>query len=295
VHWSDVLFSKLSDTVKLVGPTINCEGAPEKGDVAAPWRKNPHVQSYLVATDQVGLSVLLQDQNVFACFEDMSDTIFHSELGSSKVLLDAGYNIDSLMARRPASVPVQLLCASRTATCARVLPSWLLPELDHSALFWCTAAAWLQEHGRLTRVPPRPLAGALPGRRLARQGELGLQLRAQPVRQPLRRRRLARGDGGHVRQGEGAAARAALGVPRQRAALRPVDAGHAAGARARRPLPCCKLPHRNLQTSLAAYILIFSPDILVFGNIVPRSAKTSCRMLCALGWLCWSPGQSARV
>ena len=69
----------------------------EKGDVSAHWRKNPHVQSYLVATDQVGLNILLQDQNVFACFEDMSDTIYHSELGSSKVLLDAGYNIDSLM------------------------------------------------------------------------------------------------------------------------------------------------------------------------------------------------------
>lgn len=100
VHWSDVLFSKLSDTVKLVGPTINCEGAPEKGDVNAHWRKNPHVQSYLVATDRVGLNLLLQDQNVFACFENMSDTIYHSELGSSKVMLDAGYNIDCLMARR---------------------------------------------------------------------------------------------------------------------------------------------------------------------------------------------------
>ena len=44
MHWSDVLISKLSDTVKLVGPTINCEGAPEKGDVTGRWRKNPHVQ-----------------------------------------------------------------------------------------------------------------------------------------------------------------------------------------------------------------------------------------------------------
>ena len=57
------------------------------------------MQSYLVATDQVGLHLLLQDQHVFSCFDEMHDTIYHSELGSSKVLLDAGYNIDSLMVR----------------------------------------------------------------------------------------------------------------------------------------------------------------------------------------------------
>lgn len=99
VHWADVLFSKITDEVKLVGPTINCEGSPQGGNPANVWRKNPHVQSYVVATDRTGMQILLDDQNVFKCYNNMWDTIYHSELGSSAAILDAGYNIDSLMVR----------------------------------------------------------------------------------------------------------------------------------------------------------------------------------------------------
>lgn len=35
-----------------MGPTISCEGSPYKGDKDGEWRKTPHVQSYLVATDR---------------------------------------------------------------------------------------------------------------------------------------------------------------------------------------------------------------------------------------------------
>lgn len=43
------------------------------------------------------MALLLKDHNVFKCFKHINETIFYSELGSSKVILDAGYNIDSLM------------------------------------------------------------------------------------------------------------------------------------------------------------------------------------------------------
>ena len=82
-----------------MGPTINCEGSPQGGHPANAWRKNPHVQSYVVATDRIGMQILLDDQNVFKCYSNMWDTIYHSELGSSAAILDAGYNIDSLMVR----------------------------------------------------------------------------------------------------------------------------------------------------------------------------------------------------
>ena len=39
--------------VKLVGSTISCEGAHEFGGVNGRGRHNPHVQSYVLATDQV--------------------------------------------------------------------------------------------------------------------------------------------------------------------------------------------------------------------------------------------------
>ena len=39
--------------MKLVGSTISCEAAHEFGGFSGQGRHNPHVQSYIVATDQV--------------------------------------------------------------------------------------------------------------------------------------------------------------------------------------------------------------------------------------------------
>lgn len=141
--------SRLTDSVRLVGSTISCEGSPLHGQRKGEWRRNPHVQSYAVATDavrragpagsccssgavtaalsaatltlpttlpppaagaarccccvrlaaQAGLQLLIADAAVFGCHKDRWDTIFYSELGSSKAILDAGFNIDCLMLR----------------------------------------------------------------------------------------------------------------------------------------------------------------------------------------------------
>lgn len=98
-RWQDLLINKLSDRVKLVGPTISCEGSPYQGNVKGEWRANPHVQSYVLATDQVGFKVWQKDENVFKCWESMWDVIWHGELGSSLAMLNAGYNLDSFMMR----------------------------------------------------------------------------------------------------------------------------------------------------------------------------------------------------
>ncbi|KAI7836092.1 hypothetical protein COHA_010020 [Chlorella ohadii] len=98
-RWQDLFFDKLTDHVKLVGPTISCEGSPWQGNAAGEWRINPHVQSYVLATDKVGLDVWLRDGNVFKCWRSMWDVIWHGELGSSLALLNAGFNLDSFMMR----------------------------------------------------------------------------------------------------------------------------------------------------------------------------------------------------
>ena len=56
VHWTDPFIHRLRGNVKLVGPTISCEGSPLDGVIHGKWRRNPHVQSYAVATDRVRLS-----------------------------------------------------------------------------------------------------------------------------------------------------------------------------------------------------------------------------------------------
>jgi hypothetical protein len=53
VHFTKLMTSKLSDEIKLVGPTINCEQGPTLP--SGETRANPHVQSFAVATDQVGM------------------------------------------------------------------------------------------------------------------------------------------------------------------------------------------------------------------------------------------------
>jgi len=48
---------------------------------------------------QVGMKVLEEDGRVLACYENMSDTIFHAEVGASAAIMGQGYTIDSLMLR----------------------------------------------------------------------------------------------------------------------------------------------------------------------------------------------------
>lgn len=55
ISWQELLLNKIAGNVKLVGSTISCEGSPFEGNIAGEWRTNPHVQSYVIATDQVGL------------------------------------------------------------------------------------------------------------------------------------------------------------------------------------------------------------------------------------------------
>lgn len=96
VHFTKLMTSKLSDEVKLVGPTINCESVTL---ASGRTRSNPHVQSFAVATDQVGMKILIDDGNVFGCYTDFTETMYYSEVGLSAVIMKAGYNVDSFMLR----------------------------------------------------------------------------------------------------------------------------------------------------------------------------------------------------
>ena len=107
VHWLNVLLSKIKGAVKLVGPTINCQPSPREGNMTD-IRSNPHVQSYLVATDVEGMRVLVEDGTIFKCYDSLWDTIYFSELGSSRAVLKAGYNLDCLLVRFPYVVLRQL-------------------------------------------------------------------------------------------------------------------------------------------------------------------------------------------
>ncbi len=124
LHWSRAFTSRIQGDVKLVGPTINCESYPSSDGKS--MAHNPHVQTYAVAMDQVccvggcvththantvppsrkntpktqmAYQLLQRNGSVFTCQSTLQDTVYYAEFGASRVLLDAGYNIDSLMLR----------------------------------------------------------------------------------------------------------------------------------------------------------------------------------------------------
>eukprot|EP00884_Botryococcus_braunii_P023615 jgi/Botrbrau1/9938/Bobra.0012s0035.1 len=97
--WHRLLTSRLVGDVHMAGPVVSCEGSPWRGNASGEWRRNPHIQSYSIAMDEVGLEVLRRDGNVTACHSDRWDAIWHYELGAALAILSAGYNIQSLLQR----------------------------------------------------------------------------------------------------------------------------------------------------------------------------------------------------
>jgi hypothetical protein len=91
MHWATPLLSRIDQKTKLVGPTINCGGAHGE-----PPR--PHIQSYVVATDRIGLDILFK-AGVFDCHADFKDAVLKGEIAASTAILNAGYGIDCLMLR----------------------------------------------------------------------------------------------------------------------------------------------------------------------------------------------------
>ena len=88
--WPDLITGLLSPTVKLVGPSINCMGC----DLQRRWcRSRLHSESHLLATDRVGLALLMDH---WWRPTSKANDIDHNEMGSTRIMLDHAYNIASL-------------------------------------------------------------------------------------------------------------------------------------------------------------------------------------------------------
>jgi len=83
--WTVAFTDLLNDDVKLVGTTISCE-------------ISLHIQSMVLATDAVGLE-LIEAAGALGCPTSAAAAVEMYELPSSEAILDAGYNIASLLAR----------------------------------------------------------------------------------------------------------------------------------------------------------------------------------------------------
>ena len=94
LYWYHAFTRRLNSKVKLTGCTISC------GPV-------PHVQSYLLVTDFVGFTIMLQPgahggsraEGIFGCYPLKGDVSVFSEVASSTRILEAGYMIDCVLAK----------------------------------------------------------------------------------------------------------------------------------------------------------------------------------------------------
>ncbi|CAF4010983.1 unnamed protein product, partial [Adineta steineri] len=93
-YWYSVFLRRINKKVKLVGCTISCETVP-------------HVQSYFLATDFTGLSIILKPGNsggtspegILACYPTKDHATINSELPISSRILESGYMIDCLLTK----------------------------------------------------------------------------------------------------------------------------------------------------------------------------------------------------
>ena len=85
MHWTSIFTSRLGNETKLVGSTISCGATKREVNGTEMRRRNPHVQSYLLATDRKGMQVLQEEGNILTCHQTISDAIWMSELGASAV------------------------------------------------------------------------------------------------------------------------------------------------------------------------------------------------------------------
>jgi len=86
IWWFQIFTRRLTDEIKLVGPSINCA-------------TKPHVQSYLMVTDQVGFTLLTNQTGIFRCHANYHDAVFNGEIAASQLLLHANYQIASLQSK----------------------------------------------------------------------------------------------------------------------------------------------------------------------------------------------------
>ncbi|KIH89214.1 hypothetical protein SPBR_07481 [Sporothrix brasiliensis 5110] len=111
--WTDLYLNKITDTVKFVGLTANCH-------------PRPHVQSMIFATDDTGMSILLDPDHATSgvadkfggaddpvgltgCYNNHRSAV-HSEVGLTTLIQNAGYAVDVMMAAIHQETSLEAYC-----------------------------------------------------------------------------------------------------------------------------------------------------------------------------------------
>jgi len=90
-HWSNLFIKKINDHVKLVGTTIVCLPHNDAGGYG------PKIEGFFFMLDNIGLSLLIKQQNIFCDHPNKYSAIVNGEYGLSNCILKNGYTIDCML------------------------------------------------------------------------------------------------------------------------------------------------------------------------------------------------------
>ncbi|KAH6691375.1 hypothetical protein F5X68DRAFT_201788 [Plectosphaerella plurivora] len=114
--WMERYLERVTDQVKLVGMSVNCD-------------PRLHVQSMIFATDKVGMKLLLdpalatsgsQDDpfgkatdpvGLSSCYESWNSAV-HAEIGTTGLITAAGYRYDAMVTALHSEATIEMFCAS---------------------------------------------------------------------------------------------------------------------------------------------------------------------------------------
>lgn len=88
IHWTEIFLSRFKGDVHAVGPTISCS------------KSGPFIDGWFVAMTYQAL-VSAHKADVFRCHKSKEEAIGLGEVKLSQVIIDAGYNLDSLLCKYP--------------------------------------------------------------------------------------------------------------------------------------------------------------------------------------------------
>ena len=93
VHWTTLFCSKFTDQIKLIGSSLVCLPKEDLGGFG------PKVEGFCFALDKEGLDTVWNTGTVFYPHESKNDVIVNGEYGLSRSILEAGFNMDSMVYR----------------------------------------------------------------------------------------------------------------------------------------------------------------------------------------------------
>ncbi len=92
-HWTNIFIKKINENVKLVGTTIVCLPHHDAGGYG------PKVEGFFFMTDNVGLTLLKNQQHIFYNHLDKYSAIVNGEYGLSKCILTHGFTINCMLSK----------------------------------------------------------------------------------------------------------------------------------------------------------------------------------------------------